>query len=541
MFKRSLSVLSLLAVANISASLCLPLIASANSRPIPSSRSGSTFISQAPSQSPAVINVAPSGNDAGANGSAISPYRSISAALAKSIAGTIIQIAPGSYTKETGEVFPLKVPVGVKIQGVEGVIISGGGAFFSATFAGQNVAMVAESESQISGITLTNSNPRGYGLWLESAKNVVISNNTFLGSTHDGVFLTGEAIATISNNLFTQNKASGISAVGLSSGEISNNTFDNTGFGLSIGQRSSVIVSSNRIINNVDGVVLTNATITTLRDNLIANNNRNGLVILKDRNGQPSPNLGTSDRPGGNIFQGNKLQDINNATGANLIAVGNNVDASKVKGLVELIAVARPNTDGLTDIKGHWAEEYIMALAKLGVIGGFKDGSFKPDDPVTRAQFAAILSRAFASKPEVKSSLAFKDVPENFWAFKAIAFSQTQGFMTGFKNELFLPSENISRVQVLVALVNGWQLKGGDANNLSKIFEDIGQIPDYAVNAIAAATTNKLVLNYPNPKILEPKRNATRGEVAAFVYQTLVNRGMAQAIRSNYLVLAPSL
>ncbi|AFY74872.1 parallel beta-helix repeat (two copies) [Synechococcus sp. PCC 7502] len=536
MYKRSLNLIAVLTLASPSLFFLTSAYAASDRFSNNSSSNSPTNLSAKVAAAQTILYVAPTGSDSANNGTQLAPFRSITAALAQAQPGVMVQIAAGSYTKDSGETFPLKIPSGVRLQGTDGVIIAGGGSFFSATFTGQNVAMVAESNTQISGITLTNSNPRGYGLWLESAKNVTITNNTFTGSTHDGIFLTGDANATITNNLFTKNRASGISAVGLSSGEISNNTFDDTGFGLSIGQKSSVNVINNRIVNNVDGIVLTNATIPTLRGNFIANNNRNGLVILKDRNGQPSPNLGTVDSPGGNIFEGNKLKDINNATGANMIAVGNKVDAKNVTGLVELIAVDSPAADGLTDIKGHWAEAYIVALAKQGVIGGFNDGTFKPDDPVTRAQFAAILSKAFASKATVKPSTTFKDVPENFWAFKAIEDVQTKGFMSGFKNEVFLPSENIPRVQVLVALVSGWGLKGGSPDKLDKIFDDVSQIPDYAINAIAAATVNKLVLNYPNNKMLEPKRNATRAEVAAFVYQTLVNRGQAVAIRSNYVV-----
>ncbi len=526
MYKRSLSFLTILTLATPS-SLFLANLALAAPNNLP--------VKVAAAET--VLYVAPTGNDSVSNGSQNSPFRSITAALANAQAGTTIQIAAGSYTKETGETFPLRVPAGVRIQGAKGVIISGGGAFFSSTFTGQNVAMVTGNNTQISGITLTNSNPRGYGLWLESAKNVIISNNTFQGSTHDGLFLTGDTNATVSNNLFTKNKGSGISAVGISSGNIQNNTFEDTGFGLSIGQKSSVVVANNQITNNMDGIILTNSTIPTLRGNLITKNKRYGLIILKDRNGQPSPNLGTAENPGDNTFEDNALQDINNATGANMIAVGNKVDAKKVKGLLELIAVARPKPDGLVDIKGHWAEDYIVALAKQGIIGGFNDGTFKPDAPVTRAQFAAILSKAFASKPTIRPSSTFIDVPETFWGFKAINAVQTRGFMSGFKNDVFLPSENIPRVQVLVALVNGWEIKGGKPESLGKTFEDVDQIPEYAIGAIASATANKLVLNYPNNKMLEPKRNATRAEVAAFVYQTMVNRGKAVAIRSNYIVI----
>ena len=148
-------------------------------------------------QANTIIFVAPNGSDINSGLSADQPLRSITAAIKKNPQnGTIIQLANGNYTAETGEQFPIKIPAGITLrgnpanQGAE-VIISGGDRFISPTFANQNIAMLADSGSRIEGITLTNKNSRGYALWLESAQNVVITNNTFINSTHDGVFLTG--------------------------------------------------------------------------------------------------------------------------------------------------------------------------------------------------------------------------------------------------------------------------------------------------------------------------------------------------------------
>lgn len=285
------------------------------------------------------IFVSPNGVDASGAGTQAQPFRTISAALSIAQPGSVIRLAPGTYSAQTGEVFPLKLQPGLQIRGEsdkgQGTLISGGGKFVSPTFASQNITMLAAHNTYIGGVTISNPSPRGYGLWVESSKNVAIANNTFASSTHDGIFLTGSAIASITDNFFTKNRGSGVSAVGSSSGEIRGNNFDNTGFGLSIGQKSAVVLSGNQIVNNVDGVVISNTATPTLRRNTISSNSRNGLVVLKDRDSQPTPDLGTQQSPGQNVFRANKQKDIVNASGVPLIAAGNEVNLSRVAGKLD--------------------------------------------------------------------------------------------------------------------------------------------------------------------------------------------------------------
>jgi hypothetical protein len=93
-------------------------------------------------------------------------------------------------------------------------------------------------------------------------------------------------------------------------------------------------------------------------------------------------------------------------------------------------------------------------------------------------------------------------------------------------------------VQALVALANGLGLTADNQNVLS-FYTDAAQIPNYATASIAAATARQIVINYPTVKQLNPNGQATRAEVAAFVYQALVNAGRAPAIASPYLVKVP--
>jgi len=152
-------------------------------------------------------------------------------------------------------------------------------------------------------------------------------------------------------------------------------------------------------------------------------------------------------------------------------------------------------------------------------------------------QFAAIINKAFA--PPAKQNVAqFKDISSNFWGYSAVQSAARGGFMRGYPNGTFRPNQLIPRVEVLVALSNGLNFTASNTNVLSRYQDDV-QIPSWATTAVAAATQRKIVVNYPSLVQLNPTRQATRAEVAAFVYQAMVNAGKADAIASPYIVLMP--
>ena len=150
-----------------------------------------------------------------------------------------------------------------------------------------------------------------------------------------------------------------------------------------------------------------------------------------------------------------------------------------------------------TDVPAsHWASGFIEALVDRNIIAGFLDNSFRPDAPVTRAQFAAMVRKAF-NQPSSRPAVAFVDVPSDYWATSAIEEAYTTGFMSGYPGNVFRPNQNIPRVQVLVSLANG--LKYTASNNTAvTVYDDAAAIPQYAVPSIAAATEKRLVVNFPS-------------------------------------------
>ncbi|MBW4443149.1 MAG: S-layer homology domain-containing protein [Plectolyngbya sp. WJT66-NPBG17] len=185
----------------------------------------------------------------------------------------------------------------------------------------------------------------------------------------------------------------------------------------------------------------------------------------------------------------------------------------------------------------NWASPFIQELASRNIIAGFPDGTFRPNDPVTRAQFAAILLKAFPNAPRVNTPINFADVPGNYWGLQAIQNAYATGFLAGFPGGTFRPNDNIPRAQALVSLSNGLKFAGTQpADSLLQSYTDASSIPDYARNSIAAATERRIVVNYPDVRFLNPNQTATRADVAAFVYQALVSTGQVAAVQSPYIV-----
>lgn len=193
-----------------------------------------------------------------------------------------------------------------------------------------------------------------------------------------------------------------------------------------------------------------------------------------------------------------------------------------------------PDTLPFIDINKHWAVAFIVGLQQKGIIKGFADGSFKPDHSLTRAEYAALLAQSFQLPLSIPPR-TYTDVEPAFWAANAIETVTRMGFLVGFPDGSFRPQQYVSRLQVLVSLVSGLRLRSGPVENLV-LYDDRAQIPSYALPAICSATQQGLVVNYPQPSQLNPLKFTTRGETAVMLYQALVLRGQLPAIPSAYLI-----
>lgn len=273
----------------------------------------------------------------------------------------------------------------------------------------------------------------------------------------------------------------------------------------------------------------------------------------------------------------------------------------------------------------YWATPFIQVLAREGIVSGYPDGTFRPQQPIHRDEFSALVRQAFNEEEirEIPSASVFSDVPEGYWAETPIEEAYEAGFLNAPSENTFEPQEPVSKVSALIALTRGLELvyespsttttqstytpvtparkrqaakrplmfplastalmspllktvstaqaavadvvpsespqasaqgetAAGSGSSLAIIntdetkitgptaseivqayYEDAAQIPEEAINNVAIATKEGIVVNYPDPDLLNPNEPISRGEVSALVHQTLVDLGKLEPLAED--------
>ena len=284
-----------------------------------------------------IIHVNPeSGNDK-------QSYQTLTEALAAAQRNAVIKLAPGTYSEETGEQFPIIVRKKVEIRGTpnnrgQEVKIEGGGLFRSPTGAGQNVGIALLADATLTGVSVTNKRDRGHGVWVEGA-NPTVTHNTFRNNDSTGLSVNGFGQPRISENYFYSNAGNGMVIYGRSEPIVENNTFESTGFGISITEHTKPQLLENEVTNNRIGIVIEGNAQPILRNNTITLSREQGLIAISNSR----PDLGTDEAPGGNIFRRNGKGAIKNSTKNFVIPANGNDIVGSTEGKIDLTGtVANP-------------------------------------------------------------------------------------------------------------------------------------------------------------------------------------------------------
>ncbi|WP_171687122.1 S-layer homology domain-containing protein [Paenibacillus planticolens] len=143
-----------------------------------------------------------------------------------------------------------------------------------------------------------------------------------------------------------------------------------------------------------------------------------------------------------------------------------------------------------TDIKGHWAEASIREFVKQGAIDGYPDNSFKPDNKITRAEFVTVIFKALNLKAQDGKS--FEDTSTH-WAKSAISTAAALGVVNGYTEQTFGPDEFITREQMAAIVIRAAQMDPV-AKNID--FSDRSSVSDWARSALETAIAKGLVNGY---------------------------------------------
>ena len=137
-----------------------------------------------------------------------------------------------------------------------------------------------------------------------------------------------------------------------------------------------------------------------------------------------------------------------------------------------------------TDISGHWAEKVITQWQEKGLISGYEDGTFKPDNSVTRAEFVIMLNKALGFTQ--KGNVTFSDVSANAWYYDAVAIAVEAGYCAGYEDGTFKPNATITRAEAAVMIAKAKELTAN--TEAADKFADASRIPAWAKGSIGAVS-----------------------------------------------------
>ena len=201
-----------------------------------------------------------------------------------------------------------------------------------------------------------------------------------------------------------------------------------------------------------------------------------------------------------------------------------NVNKSKADASVNVPGVSAPGTT-FTDVKNHANKTAIEALASRGIINGMSKDTFAPNKTMTRAEFAAIVTRALGLP--AKDTKAFTDVPSSKWYAGYIGAANSSGIVNGVGSGKFNPDGTITRQEAAVMVARAAKLCGLDTEMDAGATKDVlAQFGDY--RSVASWAKESLAFCYYTNILdqsalkIEPTKAFLRCEIAQMLYNMLI-------------------
>ncbi len=185
----------------------------------------------------------------------------------------------------------------------------------------------------------------------------------------------------------------------------------------------------------------------------------------------------------------------------------------KVDHFTKFAVFAIPQTP-FTDIQGHWAETDIILAADEGIISGYPDGSFRPEQLVSRAEFAVMLARVLKLEGEL-APLGFMDhadIPT--WAITQVQLMVQAGIINGYDDHTFRPDNIINRAEMAMMVARALKLNWNASSSTS--FRDDQDIPAWAKGAVQAVSELAIVQGRGNRQFF-PMDAAKRAEATVIL------------------------
>jgi len=183
--------------------------------------------------------------------------------------------------------------------------------------------------------------------------------------------------------------------------------------------------------------------------------------------------------------------------------------SSVLLALVLVLSIVLPSFAAYSDVNSSWAKQAIEKWSSKELINGYKDGTFKPNNSISRAEFVAIMTRVF--NYQEKSSIQFKDVKPTDWFSDYVSRVKEASIIEGYPDGTFKPQDSITREQAAAIISRAFGFEASDVNACAK-FSDAVKISEYAKKPVSAMVERGILQGRPG-NIFAPGEKITRAEV----------------------------
>lgn len=199
---------------------------------------------------------------------------------------------------------------------------------------------------------------------------------------------------------------------------------------------------------------------------------------------------------------------------------------AKINSLTNSVYSVIYNPIEFADVENHWAKDAINDMGSRMVVTGIGNNNYNPSSDITRAEFAAIIVRALGLDPGTGNN-SFSDVASKNWYCEYTKTAASYGLILGYNDSSFRPNDKITREQAMAILTRAMEITNLDASvetseisSLLSAYTDASKISGYAKNSAAICLTAGIV-NGTSSTSIDPKDYVTRAEVAAMMQRLL--------------------
>lgn len=168
------------------------------------------------------------------------------------------------------------------------------------------------------------------------------------------------------------------------------------------------------------------------------------------------------------------------------------------------------------DYSNHWAEKSIQKWFDNGQLSGYEDGSFKPDQTVTRAEFMTMVNSAFEFT--AKDDISFSDVKSSDWYYEEVQKAAAAGYIIGYTDDTARPGIKITRQEAALIISRIKELS--DSSTSAKVFADYNAIAAWSVGGVGAVAKAKIMIGYEDNSF-RPDRFISRAEALVTIDRSM--------------------